>query len=264
MSWVITGTEKTPVEALEYLRLVELADGQALETGVRDAVISLVTRLKLQSLWAPIQHIVLLCAARTLSGALVPLKGARPINNNFVSDDYSRTAGLQGNGTDKRLDAGFNANGFGSQDSKHLSAWVTQHQADNGALGSYIGSRLGVANEVSIGKSSLATQIRGQINGEGAGLHSPANYATSPGFVGISRSSSTVTTIRGSGLESTQGLVSAPANATSVAVFANSSAFPGVFTTARIAAYTAGSNITLSSLDTELATFFSALATALT
>jgi hypothetical protein len=261
MSWVITGTEKTPVEALEYLRLVELADGQALETGVRDAVISLVTRLKLQSLWAPIQHIVLLCAARTLSGALVPLKGARPINNNFVSDDYSRTAGLQGNGTNKWLQSGFAVDTIGQQDSKHLSVWATQ-RGDTTAR-SYIAGVLGGANSASLGVASGGVVgLRGSINPALGGINTSSSLHTANGFFGVSRSGATTTTFRGSGLQQVSAAASAAPNTDAIGVFAQGDG--GTLSNARIAAYTAGSNITLSSLDTELATFFSALATALT
>jgi hypothetical protein len=107
MSWLITGTEKTPVEALEYLRLVELADGQALESGVRDAVIAFVAGCKNDGIWSAIKASCILAGARTLSGALVPLVGAAPTNFNFVQGDYARKTGLVGDGSTKYLETGY-------------------------------------------------------------------------------------------------------------------------------------------------------------
>jgi hypothetical protein len=126
MSWLITGTEKTPIEALEYLRLVELADGQALESGVRDAVIAFVTGCKADGIWNAIKASCILAGARTLTGALVPLVGAAPTNVGglFVSDDYDRKTGLVGNGSTKYLDSNRN-NNADPQNSKHVSVYAS-------------------------------------------------------------------------------------------------------------------------------------------
>jgi hypothetical protein len=67
----------------------------------------------------------LLCGARTLAGALVPLVGAAPTNNNFVDADYNRETGLKGNGSTKYLDSG-RANNDDPQDDNHNSAFITQ------------------------------------------------------------------------------------------------------------------------------------------
>ena len=93
-------------DAQAYITAVEAADGQALESGVRDAVNTLVLALKTNSLWTPALQLLLPSGARTLTGALVPLKGAAPTNNGFVSGDYSRKLGLgQTNNTTKWLNS---------------------------------------------------------------------------------------------------------------------------------------------------------------
>jgi hypothetical protein len=74
--------------------------------------------------WDAIKASCILCGARTLAGALVPLVGTAPTNvaDNFVSGDYTRggaTPGLKGDGT-SYLDSG-RANDADPQDSKHLA-----------------------------------------------------------------------------------------------------------------------------------------------
>ena len=46
MSWLITGSQKLDPDALDYLDRVEFVDGQALEAGVRTAVIDFCDRLQ--------------------------------------------------------------------------------------------------------------------------------------------------------------------------------------------------------------------------
>ena len=90
MSWVITGMQKTDPDALAYLAEVERIDGQALESGTRNAVIAFVTGCKADGIWTAIKASCILSGARTLSGALMPLAGTAPSNFNFVSGDYNR------------------------------------------------------------------------------------------------------------------------------------------------------------------------------
>lgn len=108
-----------------YLAAVELADGRVLETPVRDAINTFITGCKTDGIWDAIKSSCILMGARTLAGALVPLRGAAPTNVNFVTADYNRKTGLVGDGTTKYL----NANRLASADdggSCHQSIYVTQ------------------------------------------------------------------------------------------------------------------------------------------
>jgi hypothetical protein len=87
-----------------YITAVEAADGQgALEAGVRDAINDFVVGCKADGIWNAIRLSCILIGARTLAGALTPLRGGAVTNNNFVSGDYNRKTGLVGNGTNKSL-----------------------------------------------------------------------------------------------------------------------------------------------------------------
>ena len=61
---------------------------------------------------------MILGGARTLSGALIPLKGSAPINYNFTDTDYKRS-GLKGNGKDKYIDTQFKYNSVPRNDRHH-------------------------------------------------------------------------------------------------------------------------------------------------
>jgi hypothetical protein len=73
-------------DAAAYLRAVEAADGQALETPVKRAVDDFFKGTKADgTFWDALKASCILCGARTLAGALVPLVGTAPTNNNFVA-----------------------------------------------------------------------------------------------------------------------------------------------------------------------------------
>ena len=118
-------------DAAAYLHAVEAADGQALESPVKIAVDDFIKGCKADGIWDAIKASCILCGARTLAGALVPLAGDAPTNNNFVDADYNRETGLVGNGSNriagingKYLDSGYadNADPAGS---KHYSIYAT-------------------------------------------------------------------------------------------------------------------------------------------
>jgi hypothetical protein len=123
-------------DAAAYLRAVEAADGQALETPVKRAVDDFFKGCKAdpsgtpgRSNWDAIKASCILCGARTLAGALVPLVGGAPtnVNNNFVEADYNRETGLVGDGSTKRLTQQNLATPL--QDSAHQSIFLTTHSS---------------------------------------------------------------------------------------------------------------------------------------
>lgn len=109
---VLTGSfdPVTDPDTLAYVQAVETADGQALEPGMDYVYNDFITGLKLDGHWDKIGACCILAGARTLAGALVPLRGPAPTNNSFVAADYSRTLGMDGNGTvPKYLDTNYNS-----------------------------------------------------------------------------------------------------------------------------------------------------------
>lgn len=119
-------------DALAYLNAVEAADGQALESSVKSAINTFVIGCKADGIWNAIVASCIMAGARTVAGAIVPLRGNAPTNNNFVSGDYSRKLGLLGNDSNKYLATGYNNNdetSFPRNDS-HISCYVSASQTD--------------------------------------------------------------------------------------------------------------------------------------
>jgi hypothetical protein len=129
----------TDSDATAYLAAVQAADGQILEDGVRAAINTFVIGLKSDGLWDSIVTSCIMAGARTVAGAIVPLRGNAPTNNNFVSGDYSRKLGLLGNGTNKYLATGYNNDDTTNfpQDNSHMSCYITAAQTNGG--GTFVG-----------------------------------------------------------------------------------------------------------------------------
>jgi prepilin-type N-terminal cleavage/methylation domain-containing protein len=124
INFAVTNYGTIDIDAFNYITAIELADGQALEENVKIAINNFIVGLKTDGIWEPIKASVIMAGARTLNGALVPLKGTAPTNFNFVSADYNRKTGLVGNGSTKYL----NSNRAGSadpQNSFHLALNIT-------------------------------------------------------------------------------------------------------------------------------------------
>lgn len=125
MSLVWTSTYLDP-DARNYIVAVEAADNAALEPGVVNAYDNFILGCKSDGIWDAIKASCILCGARTLAGALVPLKGSAPTNNGpFDASDYNRKTGLVGNGSTKYLDTN-RANNADDQDSKHTGVYITE------------------------------------------------------------------------------------------------------------------------------------------
>jgi hypothetical protein len=245
-------------DALNYITAVENADGQILETEVRDAIDSFVVGCKADGIWSAIKASCILAGARTLAGALVPLVGTAPTNiGPFVSGDYNRKTGLKGNAGAKYLNSN-RANNADPQNNHHLSVYATQIVfADQRGLigngrfsngGSYITMTANVGNPLRMA-SRCNTNAVVDRSGE----------AQTNGFKGISRSvgASVVTRTSSTNLTSTQASVTPVSESILVfAVLASSS-----YTTAsRLAFYSIGESLDLASLDTRVTTLINAFA----
>ena len=190
-------------DAAAYLRAVEAADGQALEPPVKRAVEDFFRGTKADGTFSAIKAACLLCGARTLAGALVPLVGTAPTNvagrggrrpgsgnaskkDGFVEGDYTRggaTPGLKGDGT-SYIDSGRSNNADAASD-KHLAVYATN--ASTGVSEMWIGMTEG----------SYATRVFKQSNevyfaydGSTSAFPKPGPQPGLTGLVGLKRESS--------------------------------------------------------------------------
>jgi len=247
-----TGEPAWDADALDYIGRVQDEDGQGLELSVRIAINDFVVGCKADGIWDAIKASCILAGARTLAGALVPLKGAAPTNFNFVSGDYNRNTGLVGNGSTKYLDSNRN-NNEQLQDSSHLSVYTTTFQTRNT-------TRTVIGNVGSGGGSQLMTigldRIYFRINWSAPGFLTDAT--TNTGFWGGSRSVSASTTGRYGGTNYTLTDNSAvPSNSPNL-LFARNPDNPSNFSDARLAFYSIGESLDLALLDARVTTLINA------
>lgn len=239
-----------------YIAAVETADGQGLEEEVKAAYSNFITGCKADGIWNAIKASCILAGARTLDGALVPLKGTAPTNFNFVSGDYNRETGLQGNGSTKYL----NANRLGNADptnDEHQSVYVYT-PASNPNYPQYIASFDGtnirnIAWDSSIGAYVFSNSTTLGANtgvGSPAGLigHSRDNASTFDFFV-----NNTLTA------DINQGSSAGP-NANTY-IFSLTSGTN--FSNGRIAFYSIGESLDLALLDARVSTLISDLGAAI-
>lgn len=242
-------------DAITYLAAVETADGQALESGVRLAVNAFIKGCKADGIWPAIKASCILAGARTLSGALVPLVGTAPTNNNFVSGDYNRKTGLVGDGSSKYLNTNRN-NNADPQNNQHLSAFLSTF--GSGAL---IGSRNSStpfgASQVNYASNTLflasrLTATQGQVT----------DTVLTNKLYGVSRSQSGNFALRYNGASATVSDVSASPNADSINIFSRGGVLDN-YGSHRLAFYSIGESLDLALLDSRVTTLINALAAAI-
>jgi len=241
-------------DAQAYITAVEAADSATLEAGVKTAINDFVIGCKADGIWAAIKTSCILAGARTLTGALVPLVGSAPTNNNFVSADYNRKTGLIGNGSTKFLSTNRN-NNADPQDSNHNALYFSSSNYSftqvymGGNAGGVTGENAYVifSNTLNVrNRSSVANVISGS---------SPI------GLFGTKRDNSSNYVVRKNGVETTVTRDSQTPENNIMNVFSNSpSTAP---TDARIAFYSMGESLNLSLLDARLTTLINAYNTAI-
>jgi hypothetical protein len=244
------GLESYDPDAAAYIALVEAADGSALEVGTADAINAFVVGCKADGIWTAIKASCILAGARTLAGALVPLAGTAPTNNNFDSGDYNRKTGLVGNGSTKYL----NSNRAGNADprnSLHVSVYASSI-TNNTMIGGG-----GTAGRTSLVESSV--RIRNTANAISTGGNANPNT-----FTGGSRSSSTAVTRRVNGSSFTASFASEVPLSDNYGIFARiTSTGVIVFGGYRLAFYSIGESLDLALLDARVTTLINAFAAAI-
>jgi hypothetical protein len=243
-------------DAAAYITAVETADGQALEERTKIAIDNFVLGCKADGIWNAIKASCILAGARTLAGALTPLAGTAPTNVNFVSGDYNRKTGLDGNGTNKYI----NTNRAGNADPQN-----------NGHISVVLGSSIGSV-KAPIGSLASSPNRFSQILGENSGTISYAFQATggvsiagnAGGFYGISRSNSTQISVRRSSQTLTNSLDSTAISTEPYFVFArNLDGAPSLYYPDRISFYSIGESLNLALLDTRVTALITAFGAAI-
>lgn len=233
-----------------YLAAVEAADGQTLETSVRLAYYKFITGCKADGIWDAIKASCILAGARTLAGALVPLKGTAPTNNNFVAADYNRKTGLVGDKSTKYLDS----NRYENSDpllNQHISTYVKEAGFGNGC---YIGARDAttagsqITNDLSniyfISRKVIVATVSGQLSN----------------FAGLQRNAAGVK-FRVNGVTSS-GTAGSPASITEPYYIFNRPSSP-LFSDARISFYSIGESLDLALLDSRVSTLMTDIGAAI-
>lgn len=264
MTWKITPSSPIidDAEAFNHLAAVEIADGQTLEPGVRVAVNSFVKGCKADGTWSSIKAACILAGARTLAGALVPLRGTAPtnVNSSFVTADYNRKTGLIGNGSNKSLNTNRN-NNEDPRDSKHLVVYASSRNTAD-TIVAYIGT-----NTTLTGPSLLRSQVAAggvanfipAANGTGATINGVIGAV--PGFMGVSRVIATQLTARSAGANYTQNVNSVAPGNESIFVFRLGGSTN--YSNARIAYYSIGESLDLALYDSRVTTLMAAIAAAI-
>jgi hypothetical protein len=245
-------------DALRYIAAVQQADQQSLEPAVRKAINDFVIGCKRDGIWDAIKASCILMGARTLSGALTPLKGGAPtnVNNNFVSGDYDRKTGLVGNGSTKRI----NTNRLGTaepQNSKHVSVYVsTVATSGNNQFPIYIGTP-------SVPATNLFREPSNGDLGFRCGTTTADSFAAggATGFIGLNRSAASGFLLRVSNSNQTLTRTSEAVAANQAFIlFGNDTAGNS---NARMAYYSIGESLDLALLDTRVSALFTAIGAAI-
>jgi hypothetical protein len=237
--------------ASAYIDAVEAADGQALETATRYAINDFVIGCKNDGIWNAVKASCILAGARTLTGALVPLVGTAPTNNNFVSGDYNRKTGLAGNGSTKYLISNINS---GTSNSDHVSAYITEGV---NTTARFIGTFATTAGRIEISWNTANSLL---VACQNLGGDFTRTHARTLGLAGVS-SNFTAFTIatRGGGTSIIAGSFARAVLTSAIHIFRHSSSYyPG-----RIAFYSIGESLDLALLDARVTALINAFAAAI-
>jgi hypothetical protein len=244
-------------DAQAYITAVETADGQALETGVRDAINAFVVGCKADGIWNAIKASCILAGARTLNGALRPLVGTAPMNFNFVSGDYNRKTGLVGDGSTKYLTQANPATPL--QNSAHQAVYLSTNTTTVASptfvthLAEWPTSGTDGRTQISTNTTQTFTRCRETT---GATLSS-----TSLGLNGISRSGSADYIRRVGQANATLTQASTGIPNQTIHVFTNPAL--GQYSNARLAFYSIGESLDLALLDARVTDLINAFGAAI-
>ena len=246
-------------DATIYINNVEAADGQPLEDTTKNAINAFVVGCKSDNIWDAIKSSCILAGARTLNGALTPLKGIAPTNNFFISSDYNRATGLLGDGSSKYLNTNRN-NNADPQNNNHQTTYLTSFNPTSAietVMGFSNGS-IGYTAIVYVGADGSLRLFNRSSSGSAIVVFSSVTY---PQFMGTSRSISTSFSRIVNNTLTTQNITTQTLSNFPIFVFASSNSStpnPSQYSNSRIAFYSIGENLNLSLYKTRIDTLMSA------
>jgi len=252
----------TDADALDYLSRMATADGAGVEVGVAVAVDAFFSALKATpGLFDAIKASCILCGARTITGALVPLAGAAPsAEGGWAAGDYSRTAGLAGDGNALYLDSNYLDNADGDDDN-HRAVYHTTTVAGGGLIGVRTDDGVSPFHGTHLyqGTASLAARNRST-----ASIGHSTNDNSETTFSALSRSSSAGYTFRSQG---TSDFVTqdsdVSARGINVRIFGRGHDLVQNLFDGSIAFYSIGTSVDLEALDTAVSNLISEIGNAL-
>ena len=237
----------TDADAIDYLTRMATADGAGVEVGVATAVDAFFKDAKESGVFSSIRASCVLAGARTLAGALVPLRGDAPTPYGFVSGDYSRTDGLRDPGGTSYLNTNVRDDDY-PQDDFHMAGYST-------ASGTYMLS--------SFDSSALSG---GGGNAFLCRTSTPFYRSTNTvGFDGLTRSESSRYFVRTQSTTVERADVSAEPVDIPIYAFCRSDAAgnPAAITAIGIAFYSIGTSLDLAKLDTHVSAYVTAIGAAI-
>jgi hypothetical protein len=246
-------------DASAYIDAVALVEDVYTEPGVQRAINDFIIGCKADGIWSAIKASCILAGARTLTGALVPLVGTAPTNNNFVSGDYNRKTGLVGNGSTKYLNSN-RQNAADSQNSRHQSVFLSTGQSVNSTVAYIAGGGPGYTGIIRVQTTNnLVCYASNDVTGV-----TVSSQGNTTGLKGVARNNSSQISIRSGGVTTTASNTSAAENTTrNVAVFAQIYTSVDSYTDARIAFYSIGESLDLALLDARVTALINAFAAAI-
>ena len=251
---IFSGGPSAASAAEAYIAAVEAADGESLEAGVQTACTNFIAGLWADGLWDSLKASCILAGARTLSGALVPLTGTAPTNNNFVSGDYNRETGLKGNASTKYLDTN-RAESADPQNDAHIAVNLTQHV---GTANRFIMGAL--SNVAPTGVTRITDNYSFNLRGNGVTVAANAT----PTFLGASRASASSISYRAFASTSTAAITSTTTCDLTHYLFTKNKNGSMIGPIAhRISFYSLGESIDLALLETRVSTLMTDIANAI-
>ena len=253
----------TDADAIDYLTRMATADGAGVEVGVATAVDAFFRDAKAAGVFPALKACCILAGARTLAGALVPVVGDAPTNvaEAFVGDDYSRTAGLTGDGATTYLDSG-RASNADLQNDRHISVYITSATTKDRA---FMGSIDRTASPSSANQFFWASGTETVFCAASSSVSvQTGSYTGSQSLLGVTRSSDSTQTARLGGNEYTGSNPSVTPSSLNTYVFARNDTDATLeISDATIAFYSIGESLSLEDLDTAVTNLITAIGNAL-
>jgi hypothetical protein len=224
-----------------------------------NAINTFVKGCKTDGTWDAIKACCIMAAWDGLDGALYPLKGPAPTNNNFVAGDYNRETGLVGDGSTKWLNSNLAYNSIPSNN-EHLA--IMRSVAINNGSNAISGGTVTPASFSRIGYFS--NFMRFTLQSDGTGTYSGTSTT---GFAGASRIASNQLTIRDAGVSTLESFNSTTRSNTFTpyGIFAGnySDLGTGFYTSARLSFYSIGESLDLALLDNRVSTLMTDIGAAI-